>query len=242
MNIADIDDVIFNTTGAVIGILAYKFFILIAKPLKLDFIICKIKDYNVRNLFLVAIKPIFIMILCCGIFITYTIYRNTFSSKLLEEKFAIEALAEEDSNYVTAKEFDKYKLFLEVKKGEIILSTFQKGFINRYVLESNTQTNLKDTMYGYKIHILQKNRDNSKGVVVFGKNNGAKSIVITFNKKEYREDLKADSFFIVAYPEFKRLNESSDVYNVSNNQPSKDLQIKFMDENGSEYKYMKFIK
>ena len=245
MNITDIDDVIFNTFGAVVGIICYKIFSLIVKTVKLNLIIDKIKDYRKTNILLLIIKPFSAMVLCCGIFIVYSIYASTYSNKLSNEQFVVEAFAryENQKEFVAAKDFDRYKLFLRDNDKYWELATFEKGFMNRYAPgRRNFQASLNSSKFGYKVETLDKLNEKSIGVIVFGRNDAAKSIIITFKGKEYKEDLNASEYFIVAHPEFKELTLRSDIYNIYNNKPSKDLQIRFLDEKGAEYTGMGLIK
>jgi glycopeptide antibiotics resistance protein len=245
MNITDIDDVIFNTLGAAAGVICYKIFSVIVKAVRLTSIIDKIKDRNKTNIFVLAVKPLSAMAICCGIFISLFIYNNTYCGKLSNEQFAKEVFASfgNQSEPVFVKDFDVYKLFLKDYDKYLELSTFQRGFMNRYLPTRNIyQINLQNIKFGCKVETLYKERGKSVGLVVFGRNNTAKSIVITFRGEEYKEDLKANDFFVVSFPKFKEVNESSDIYNIYSNKPSRDLQIKFLNENGDEDTGMRMLK
>lgn len=244
MNITDIDDVIFNTLGALVGALCYRIFEAIFRGKRLEELMNTIKDNKKVNLFAVAFKPLSVMLLCSAAFVFYSMFTNSYSSKLNQEEFAAEVFSDswKGGSFVKAKDFDRYRLFLRDNESYIDLAVFERIFIDRYVVEGNYQLNLQGNKYGYDVVFLQDIKNNSTGVAVFGKNKDAKTISINFQGEEYKEDLKAEDYFIVVYPKFQKAEDYWDIYNLYNGGTSKDLQIKFSDEKGQETGNMKLIR
>ena len=54
------------------------------------------------------------------------------------------------------------------------------------------------------------------------------------------EHITENEYFIVPFPNFKKVDELTDFYNFFDGEESFDLEIKFYDKNGNEYQSMKF--
>lgn len=240
-NLTDIDDVIFNTLGAVIGLLFYRVFYSLIKALKLSFIVEKIKDFDKSRLIPLALKPLVVMLFCTGLFIIYDIYSKSYPSSIFDNKTSVQAFASNSKEKIS-KDFNQYKLLLNDYSDYLELSGYKRLPGNRYINITNHQMSLKSDKTGYSIETIYNNSDNSVGIVMFGKNTNAETIIINFNGKEYTGNLDIDSNFIVPFPSYEKLPTNTDLYNIFSNKTSKDLQIKFLDKYGEECKDMKSIK
>lgn len=100
--------------------------------------------------------------------------------------------------------------------------------------------NFDGKTFGYKVELIQNHEEDEAFVVVFGKNNNAEKIDISFCGKSYSEVIKPDELFLVVYPEYKKLKEDTDVFNIFQQQESKDLSVKFINSDGEVNKDIKF--
>jgi len=243
INITDIDDVIFNTFGTVIGLLCYRIFKCIIERVNLKKLLNLVQNKEQDKILSLAIKPIGIM-LCCGIIITYGIaYISTYSSKLSDEEMAVAAFSRySDGEFVAFKDFDKYKFSLKDEGDYIEIGRLQRVLNNRYTAGWNTQLHWRNMRFGYGVDIINNYDTNEASVVVFGKNNTSKALIINFNGELYTEELLPNEYFIIIDPEYKKLSEDTDIYNIFNQQDCKDLKIEFQDKNGEMDSNMKFIK
>lgn len=239
INITDIDDIIFNTLGAGLGFLCYKVF----KSLKTKTIIDKVQDKEKNKVVVLAIKPLGIMLLA-AFMITYGMaYRSTYSPKLSDEEMAVAAFSKYSTGkFVAFSNFDKYKFSLKDEGGYLELGILKEAFMGRYATSWNSQMSFEGKNSGYSVELIQNFEGNKAFVVVFGKNNDAEKINITFYGECYSEEIKPSEFFIAIYPENKKLKEDTDIYNIYDQQDSKDLKIEFLNSDGEINKEMKILK
>lgn len=236
INITDVDDIIFNTLGAIIGFLAFNICYIIIKKTKLVNLIDKITSSFDGNLILVAAKPIAIMVLVVGILSFTMVYNSTSSGKLSNEELASEVFKNSNVNeYIVIKNFSNYKLFLSKYKDYVQVQSITKVLNNRWVEPVNIG-DFDNSKLDYKIILLGDNTET--GVVVFGKSKDCTSVEITFKDKKYSEKLDKDSYFIVTYPTFEALDENTDIYNIYQGEHSNDLQVKFLEEDNTECTHM----
>lgn len=239
INITDIDDIIFNTLGAGLGFVCYKIF----KRLKTNKIIDKVQDKETNKVILLAIKPLGIMLLV-SIIITYGMaYKSTYSPKLSDEEMAVAAFSKySDGKFVGFENFDKYKLSLRDEGDYLELGVLREVFNGRYSLAWNSQMHFEGKAVGYKIELIQNHEGNEAFVVVLGKNDNAEEIDISFNEESYSEKIKPNEFFLVVYPEYKKLKEDTDVFNIFQQQESKDLKVEFLNSNGEVNNEIKYLR
>lgn len=239
INVTDIDDVIFNTLGAALGFAFYKMF----KRLKVKSIIGKVQNIEKDKLIALVMKPLGAMFLVAIIIIYGAAYKSTYSPKLSDEEMAVAAFSKySKGEFVAFNEFDKYKLSLKDEGNYLELGVLEEVFNGRYSMAWNSQLHFEGNGYGYKVELIQNHENDEVFVVVFGKNNEAEVITITFNGEEYTEEIKPEDFFIVVYPGYKRIKEDTDIYNIYQQQESKDLKIKFINSDGEINKEIKFLK
>lgn len=233
-NISDIDDVVFNSLGAVLGLLCYRVFYYLLKSIKLSHITESLKDFNKTKLVPIAAKPLAVMLLCSCIAVISTIYSYSYPASTFKSEGSTQAFAVTSSAKPVSKDFNKGKLCLKDYGDYLELSRFKRLPGNRYVLLENSNLSLKGNKCGYTFWPIYDSSNDSVGLVVFGKNTSTKTIVITFNGKKYAEELTADSNFIIAFPSFEKLDADVNLRTALNDKSSKALNIKFLDESGKE--------
>lgn len=239
-NITDIDDIIFNTLGAMIGYLIYNICIKILYRTKFINLIDKIViDYT--GSFLILSFKLLIPTILISIFAIYSgLYYSTTSGKLSDEDIAKNVFSYNTSdNYVAFTEFSEYKFFLADYGNYIDLLTAKRVLNNRWTQGGGAyQLNLENKDSGYSIATFSENNNENLAIIVWGKNFDAESIEITFNGQEYSQELRPNDYFIVPFPTFETVSENTDIYNIFEGEESKDLIIKFKEKNGDECKHI----
>lgn len=235
MNMTDIDDVIFNTLGAIVGFLIFNICYNYIKNRKFINIIDKVSSDYKGGLVGVCAKPIGAMIIGTTLLSITICYSSTASSKTPDDEIVKEVFTYYDNyEHIAVENFEDYKFFLQDNDGYIDLISVEKIFNNRWT-QGTSGVHLDNNNADYSISTI--NSGGKTGLVVFGKNKGADTIEIDFNSKKYTEDIKKDDYFIVSFPTFELLDENSDVYNFFSGEESNDLKIRFL-ENESTYEYM----
>lgn len=234
MNIADVDDIIFNTLGALLGLICYRIFYKIIKLNNLVKHIDNIGNKESVNLIALAAKPLSVMFIACFIVTFYMVYVNTYSAKLSNNELATKAFSEyQGGKFVAYKKFDKYKLFIRDEGNYVELCMLEKTLGDRFVKSSSLQRSINDAKAFYSVQLIGDYQKNCLTAIVFGRNNNSENIVITLNGKEYSEKVAPNNYFIVIYPKYEKLKKDTDVYNIYHGGSSEDLKIKFTDMNGS---------
>ncbi|QAA33303.1 VanZ family protein [Clostridium manihotivorum] len=236
-NTTDIDDVILNTFGAVIGLVCYRIFNKILKIIKLNHLVEKITDKENNKLLRLAIKPLSVMVAATLVLCSIAFYKNTYSNKLSDKDLYVQAFNQFSGQLVASKNLKENKILLIDNKDYLELEDMPKTIGNRYVRDASVQMDMRNRDHGYYVDILYSDNGHKAQVVAFGKNKSSKTIEINFNGKLIKEELKPKEFFIVAHPANENLAENSDVYNFGRGE-CKDLTIKFYDDKGKEDKDM----
>lgn len=237
-NFTDIDDIIFNTFGAVLGFIIFNIIYIIFKNTILgDFIKNLSSPFN-GNLILKTAKPIGTMILLFSFLSFGLLYNETIPGNLSNEELAVEVFVGDTfEEYKTARDFENYK-FLLADNGEFIeLKNIKRCLNNRWYDEKfNASFQVENGDYS----IMTLNEGNLISGVIFGKNKDATIIEINFKGTKYLENIMEDDYFIIPFPSFERIDKLTDFYNIFNGEKSTDLEIKFYDKDGNECPYIKF--
>jgi glycopeptide antibiotics resistance protein len=242
-NVTDIDDVIFNTAGAFIGIMCYRLFYSLLKAINLSSPFEKIKNYRDNNLIKLAAKPLSVMLLSCVALGVFFLYKDTYSGKLTNEALAKEVFSSFDHDkIVLTNEIDKHKFFLKEHGSHLEFSRLDKVMGNRYAAITNYQASWKTSNFGFSVTFVEDYRTNSHRIIVFGRNNSAKSVLISYKGNDFKQGLMENEYFIIPFPAIIKFDERTDMYNIYNDKPSKDLQIRFLDGQGEEYRDMMFLR
>jgi len=239
-NITDVDDLIFNTLGAIIGYFLYTICIKILHKTKFPNIIDKITTDSNGNFLILSFKLLIPVILISVTTIFFGLYSSTIYGKSSNEDIAKKLFPTYLSNdYVASAESSDYKFFLAKNGNYIDLLTAKKVLNNRWAQNDEAfSLDLSNRDYSYNIEVLFENNDENFGIVLFGKNFDAESIEITFCGKEYSQELTPNDYFIVPFPTFEKYSENIDISSIFMGKESKDLSIKFKEKNGDECKHI----
>lgn len=237
-NTTDIDDIIFNTFGSILGFIIFNIFYRIFKNTKIEEFIKNLSSSFDGNLTLIVAKPIGTMILIFTLFSFGLLYNETISTNLSNEDLATEVFGMNNSDYYKiTRDFENYKFFLSDDSTFIELKNIKRIFNNRWYDEKFTSNfQLKDGDYSLRI----LNEDNLISGVVFGKNKDANIIEINFKGTKYMENIVENEYFIVPLPNFQKVDELTDFYKFFDGNESSDLKIKFYNKDGNKCESMKF--
>lgn len=237
-NTTDIDDIIFNTFGSILGFILFNIIYRIFRNTKIEEFIKNISNSFNGNLTLIAAKPIGTMILTFALFSFGLLYNETLSANLSNEDLAIEVFGLNNSDYYKiTRDFENYKFFLSDDGTFIELKNIKRVFNTRWYDEKFTANfQLKNGDYS----VMTLNQYNLISGVVFGKNKDANIIEINFKGTKYMENITENAYFIVQFPNFEKVDELTDFYKFFDGKESCDLEIKFYYKNGNECPSMKF--
>ena len=241
-NFTDIDDVIFNTLGALVGFLTFNIFMFIVRKTNIIYPIEKIRKTYDGSLIFLSSKFLLPLTLCSISLFFSILYISTISGNLSDEEIAKAVFNyNTEGNYVATEQFFNHKLFLQDNGEYLELKIADEVLNNRYVQGYSRQIPWNKDSYGYSVALISED-DDSTGVIVFGKNNDAKTIEITLNNNVYSTFISPDTFFIITYPTFEMLDDNSDIYNIYSTGKSKDLKITFNEDDKTKCNHMKFLK
>ncbi len=146
-NITDVDDLIYNTIGAMLGLLCFRLLKLLLKTISIDKksndesedalnsnnIIDKIDDNQTNNIFKKSLKVILaISVLVLSIY-TYNVYEQTASDELSDVEIAQTVFKEDLGEILDIKNINNEKLYLVKKEYGITIEKLQKYNKSRYV-------------------------------------------------------------------------------------------------------------
>lgn len=236
-NITDIDDIIFNTLGSIIGFIIFNIIYSIFKNTKIGAFTESLSCPFDGNLIIKTTNPILVMILLLVILSFSFLYSGTISGNVSNNKLASEVFGSSSIEYYKiSKNFEDYKFLLSDNYDFIELKTFKRTFINRWYHDNSRSFDSKNC--NYSLLTLQEN--NLISGVVFGKNIDANTIQINFKGTKYTENLNENEYFIVPFPNFENVDNLTDFYNFFEGKESLDLQIKFYYKDGSQCTNMEF--
>ena len=243
INLTDIDDIIFNTLGAVLGFFIFNLFYYVIKKTKVKKFIDRVTSKYDGNLVVLSIKPLSIMFGAVLLFTIITIYNSTISANTSNEDIARVVFKYSSStDFEAVKDIAGYKLFLR-DEGDYINLIGVESVLNDRWLDSRTIMGQYEKSNGdYSISTIydNNNEDNvSMSIAVFGKNKNASKVEINFNGKNYVEEINPNEYFLVVFPSFEVL-ENNDIDNLYNGEESKILNIRFLDSNENYYNDMRF--
>lgn len=243
-NISDIDDIIFNTSGAILGFLCFKMFEKKYSNIKIKNLLDKIKDYNTENIFKKSMKVILSIAIISIAVYNYAIYNQTASAKLQDEEL-IKAVFKEDIGKIHHIEnIGDDKLYLVENETGLTVEKIQKYSEDRYMRSYQGYQYFYGENDGYAIDIssdYNNETDKTKvNLMLYGKNSNADKVVISLGEKEYKAKLDKDEYFLKLYSEYVDFSEEeiSNLYGENNGDI---LDIKFLDENNNEIKDMNLI-
>lgn len=241
-NITDIDDIIFNTLGAVLGFYIYNIFYNFIEKTKLIYLVTKVTSKFDGSLLALSIKPLSVMVCAISIFTIIYMYNSTISRNESNEDIA-KVVFSDSTNYQAVKDISEYKLFLQDNGDYVDLISLESVLNNRWLNSKIMIGQYEKCRGNYSIcPIFEKTIDesnNSISFAVFGKNRSANKVEITFDGDTYIEELKINEYFLVTFPIFKTFKDS-DIDNIYDVEKNTLLKIRFLDLSGNEYNEMKF--
>lgn len=258
-NITDVDDLIYNTIGAMLGLLCFRLLKLWLKTISRDKksndeseddlnsnnIIDKIDDNQTNNIFKKSLKVILaISVLVLSIY-TYNVYEQTASDELSDVEIAQTVFKEDLGEILDIKNTNNEKLYLVKKEYGITIEKLQKYSKSRYIKSYEGFNYLEENDNGYKVEVLHKFNENMNeekvSAIVFGKNTNATSIIINLNGIEYETKINPNEHFIAVYPEYVSINDEN-MNKLYNDEYEKVIKVKFLDENNNIVNDIKLIK
>ena len=235
-NVCDIDDVIYNTLGAVVGFICYRTFEMIMIKINLKNKLDKIRDFHTNNILKKIVKGMSIVIMVTLVTYVYAFYNQTMSAELSNKEIAKKAFNCSDENIIEIKEFNGSKFYLIKDEFCIEVRRIDKHAFGRYVDSKEGYSYIENGEYGYRQEFIYNDIDENRMIpIVFGNNTNAKKVVITLKDKIYEQDIKDNESFMVIYPEIISFdkNELEQIYNKDK---SNIISIKFVDDKGKEIK------
>lgn len=233
-NVCDIDDVIYNTLGALVGFICYKTFETIIKKVNLKNKLDKIRDFETNNILKKTIKGISIVIIVSLVSYVYAFYNQTMSAQLSDEEMAKKAFDCSDENIIDIKEFNGLKFYLIKDEVGLEIRQINKYILDRYIDSHIGYSFIENEKYGYRQEFIYNGENtNVMSPIVYGKNTNASKVIMTVRDKTIEQNLKKDDYFMVIYPEFISFNED-EIRKIYSSEVSSVIDIKFVDDKNKE--------
>lgn len=233
-NVCDIDDVIYNTLGALAGFICYKTFETIIKKVNLKNKLDKIRDFETNNILKKTIKGISIVIIVSLVSYVYAFYNQTMSAQLSDEEMAKNAFDCSDENIIDIKEFNGLKFYLIKDEVGLEIRQINKYILDRYIDSHIGYSFIENEKYGYRQEFIYNGENtNVMSPIVYGKNTNASKVIMTVRDKTIEQNLKKDDYFMVIYPEFISFNED-EIRKIYSSEVSSVIDIKFVDDKNKE--------
>ena len=173
-NVCDIDDVIYNTLGALAGFICYKTFETIIKKVNLKNKLDKIRDFETNNILKKTIKGISIVIIVSLVSYVYAFYNQTMSVQLSDEEMAKKAFDCSDENIIDIKEFNGLKFYLIKDEVGLEIRQINKYILDRYIDSHIGYSFIENEKYGYRQEFIYNGENtNVMSPIVYGKNTSA---------------------------------------------------------------------
>ena len=233
-NVCDIDDVIYNTLGALAGFICYKTFETIIKKVNLKNKLDKIRDFETNNILKKTIKGISIVIIVSLVSYVYAFYNQTMSAQLSDEEMAKKAFDCSDENIIDIKGFNGLKFYLIKDEVGLEIRQINKYILDRYIDSHIGYSFIENEKYGYRQEFIYNGENtNVMSPIVYGKNTNASKVIMTVRDKTIEQNLKKDDYFMVIYPEFISFNED-EIRKIYSSEVSSVIDIKFVDDKNKE--------
>ena len=233
-NVCDIDDVIYNTLGALAGFICYKTFETIIKKVNLKNKLDKIRDFETNNILKKTIKGISIVIIVSLVSYVYAFYNQTMSAQLSDEEMAKKAFDCSDENIIDIKEFNGLKFYLIKDEVGLEIRQINKYILDRYIDSHIGYSFIENEKYGYRQEFIYNGENtNVMSPIVYGKNTNASKVIMTVKDKTIERNLKKDDYFMIIYPEFISFTED-EIRKIYSSEASSVIDIKFVDDKNKE--------
>lgn len=238
-NVCDIDDIIYNTLGAIVGLLCFKTFETILNKINLKEKLDKIRDFETNHILKKSIKGILIVFGVIVVTYIYAFYNQTMSSKLSDEEMAQKAFNCNINDIIKIEEFNGNKFYLIKNEYGLEVREIRKFIFGRSIESHSGYSFIENDKYGYKQEWIDEDGNDSKtynrmSPIVYGKNKDADKIAINVKGKKIERNINKNDYFMVIYPELTSFDEE-ELRKIYDGKGSKDIiSIKFLDENSKE--------
>lgn len=214
LNVTDIDDVILNTLGSLLGYACYLLFIKLAYRLNLKVFVDKLMITSSSRLWKKSVAPFSLMIMVSVVMSVYNYFDQTVSASLSDEELLLENYDLDLSTYVLGKKVGDYRFILQEHKDFLDVKVYEIDSFNRLSFPMS---------YGYDLISNEKAYEQGffeEAWFVFGINEEASSVRMTYMDESYEELLPLGAYLVI-YP-----NEVAfDLFNQNN-------KIEFLNELG----------
>ena len=239
-NVCDIDDVIYNTLGALAGFICYKTFEMIIDKINLKNKLDKIRDFETNNILKKTIKGMSIVVIVILISYVYAFYNQTMSAELSDEEMAKKAFNCSDENIIEIKEFNGIKFYLIKDEMGLEVRQINKYILGRYIDSHIGYSFIENGELGYRQEFIYDDTDeyvneNRMAPIVYGNNTNATKVIITLRDKIYEQNIKDNGSFMVIYPEMISFDED-ELKQIYSKDKSNIISVKFLDDKGKEVK------
>lgn len=193
LNVTDIDDMIFNTLGAVLGYACYLIFIKLIHRLKLKTFVDKLIITSTLNPWKKSLIPFSLMLIVSVVMSVYTYIDSTVSADLSDEELILASYNPDLSTYVLGKEYGDYRFILQQFTNYVDVTVYENDQFNRLSAPMS---------YGYDsiLNELSYSQDIYNEVwFIFGFNEKATSVRMTYMEESYEEVLPLGSYLVI-YP------------------------------------------
>lgn len=233
-NVCDIDDVIYNTLGAVVGFICYKTFETIINITKLKDKLDKIRDFETNNILKKSIKGISLVTVVIMISYVYAFYNQTISAGTSDEEMAEIVFYCDRDSILDIQEFNESKFYLIKDEIGISVNEIKKFVFGRYIDSHMGYSFIENNQNGYRQEFIYEGENtNVMSPIVYGKNTNASKVIMTVRDKTIEQNLKKDDYFMVIYPEFISFNED-EIRKIYSSEVSSVIDIKFVDDKNKE--------
>lgn len=214
MNVSDIDDVIFNTLGALLGYACYLIFTKLLYRFNLKNFVDKLMITSTSNLWKKSVIPFSLMITVSIVVSVYNYFDQTVSADLSDKELLLEIYGSDISTYVLGRKVGNRRFILQEDKDFLEVKVYEFDSFNRLSFPMS---------YGYDLISNEKTYEQDlfeEAWFVFGINEEASSVRMTYMDDSYEEVLPLGAYLVI-YP-----NEVAfDLFNQNN-------KIEFLNELG----------
>ena len=194
MNVVDIDDVMLNTLGAVLGYACYLIFTQVVHRLKLKPFVDKLIITSTATPWKKSVIPVSLMLIVSVVMSVYTYIDGTVSADLSDEDLILASYNPDLSTYVLGKEYGDYRFLLQEHKDSLDVKVYTIDRFNRLSAPM---------IYGYDL--ISKEESHAQDIYnkvwfIFGFNEKATSVRMTYMDESYEEVLPLRSYLVI-YPE-----------------------------------------
>lgn len=244
-NISDIDDIIFNTIGSVLGLLCFRLFEKITININVKKVLNSIKDYGSENIFKRSVRVILTIAVLTGTVYIYSVYDQTASDKLSDEKLAKALFTYDIGEIIDVIDFHDEKLYLVKNDNGLTVEKLKRYSSSRYMNSYEGSSYFISENDGFIIDVIQKFSEDTETekatVMILGKSSDASSVLINLNGNEHKDDINDGGYFLALYPDFIEM-EYEDIVKLSQNGLSDVLDVKFFNEDNNEVKNIELAK